>query len=142
MVETLIEAGLRWGELVALKPRHIDFLRRSLMVEETIVEVSKTHSPTGREPGGMRSGGSRLSSCHQAAASVLAVLALVVVGGSAPGEWYYAPGRPHALWRRRRGNCGDTGRWTRTCRELQYAGSPLSRNPRIFRPSATCCSGR
>ena len=28
MVETLIEAGLRWGELVALKPRHIDFLRR------------------------------------------------------------------------------------------------------------------
>lgn len=30
MVETLIEAGLRWGELVALKPRHIDFLRRSL----------------------------------------------------------------------------------------------------------------
>jgi integrase len=48
MVETLIEAGLRWGELVALKPRHIDFLRRSLTVEETIVEVSKTHSPTGQ----------------------------------------------------------------------------------------------
>ena len=48
MVGTLIEAGLRWGELVALKPRHIDFLRRSLTVEETIVEVSKTHSPTGQ----------------------------------------------------------------------------------------------
>jgi integrase len=46
MVETLIEVGLRWGELVALKPRHIDFLRRSLTVEETIVEVSKKHSPT------------------------------------------------------------------------------------------------
>jgi integrase len=48
MIETLIEAGLRWGELVALKPRHIDFLRRSLTVEETIVEVSKRHSPTGQ----------------------------------------------------------------------------------------------
>ena len=47
MVQTLIEAGLRWGELVALKPRHIDFLRRSITVEETIVEVSKKHSPTG-----------------------------------------------------------------------------------------------
>ncbi|KRB75112.1 integrase [Nocardioides sp. Root190] len=47
MIETLIEAGLRWGELVALKPRHIDFLRRTLDVEETIVEVSKKHSPTG-----------------------------------------------------------------------------------------------
>jgi integrase len=48
MVETLIETGLRWGELIALKPRHIDFLRRTLVVEETIVEVSKKHSPTGQ----------------------------------------------------------------------------------------------
>jgi integrase len=48
MIETLIGAGLRWGELVALKPRHIDFLRRTLSVEETIVEVSKKHSPTGQ----------------------------------------------------------------------------------------------
>ena len=48
MVETLIEAGLRWGELIALRPRHIDFLRRTLTVEETIVEVSKKHSPTGQ----------------------------------------------------------------------------------------------
>ena len=47
MVETLIEAGLRWDELVALKPRHIDFLRRTLAVEETM-EVSKKHSPTGQ----------------------------------------------------------------------------------------------
>jgi hypothetical protein len=29
-------------------PRHIDFLRRTLTVEETIVEVSKKHSPTGQ----------------------------------------------------------------------------------------------
>jgi integrase len=38
---------MRWGELIALRPRHIDFLRRQLMVEETIIEVSKRHSPTG-----------------------------------------------------------------------------------------------
>jgi integrase len=45
MVETLNEAGLRWGELIALKPRHIDFLRRTLAVDETIIDVSKKHSP-------------------------------------------------------------------------------------------------
>jgi site-specific recombinase XerD len=33
--------------LIALRPRHIDFLRRQLTVEETIIEVSKRHSPTG-----------------------------------------------------------------------------------------------
>lgn len=42
-----IETGLRWGELVALRPRHIDFLRRLIHVRETIVEVSKKVSPTG-----------------------------------------------------------------------------------------------
>jgi len=47
MVETAIETGMRWGELIALRPKHIDFLRRTLTVEETIVEVSKKHSPTG-----------------------------------------------------------------------------------------------
>jgi integrase len=47
MVETFIETGMRWGELNALRPRHIDFLRRTLTVEETIVETSKKHSPTG-----------------------------------------------------------------------------------------------
>jgi integrase len=47
MVETAIETGMRWGELIALRPRHVDFLRRQLTVEETIVEVSKRHSPTG-----------------------------------------------------------------------------------------------
>jgi integrase len=47
LVLTAIETGLRWGELVALRPRHIDFLRRTINVEETIVEVSKKHSPTG-----------------------------------------------------------------------------------------------
>lgn len=47
LVLTAIETGLRWGELIALRPRHLDFLRRLLVVEETIVEVSKRHSPTG-----------------------------------------------------------------------------------------------
>lgn len=36
-----------WGELIALRPRHIDFLRKTVTVEETIVEVSRKHSPTG-----------------------------------------------------------------------------------------------
>ena len=47
LVETAIETGMRWGELIALKPRHIDFLRRTLTVQDTIIEVSKKHSPTG-----------------------------------------------------------------------------------------------
>ncbi len=47
LVVTEIETGLRWGELIALRPRHIDFLRRTITVEETIVEVSKKISPTG-----------------------------------------------------------------------------------------------
>jgi integrase len=48
LVLTDIEPGLRWGELVALRPRHIDFLRRTITVTETIVEVSKKDSPTGQ----------------------------------------------------------------------------------------------
>ena len=47
LVLTEIETGLRWGELIALRPRHIDFLRRIITVEETIVEVSRKVSPTG-----------------------------------------------------------------------------------------------
>ena len=47
MVETAIETGMRWGELIALKPKHVDFLRRTVTVQDTIMEVSKRHSPTG-----------------------------------------------------------------------------------------------
>jgi len=47
LVVTDIETGLRWGELIALRPRHVEFLRRTITVTETIVEVSKKHSPTG-----------------------------------------------------------------------------------------------
>jgi integrase len=47
LVATAIETGMRWGELIALRPRHIDFLRRTVTVEVTIVEVSRKHSGTG-----------------------------------------------------------------------------------------------
>ena len=48
MVETAIETGMRWGELIALKPRHVDFLRKTITVEETIIEVSKQALPHRR----------------------------------------------------------------------------------------------
>ena len=47
LVLTAIETGMRWGELVALRPRHVDWLRRTITVQETVVETSKKHSPTG-----------------------------------------------------------------------------------------------
>jgi len=48
MIETAINTGLRWGELIALKPRHLDLKTGKLTVEETIVEVSRKNSPTGQ----------------------------------------------------------------------------------------------
>ena len=47
LVQTDIETGLRWGELIALRPRHLDLVRGVVSVEQTIVEVSRKHSPTG-----------------------------------------------------------------------------------------------
>ena len=47
MVLVAIETGMRWGELVGLRVRHVDFLRRTIRVEEVIVEVSRKDSPTG-----------------------------------------------------------------------------------------------
>ena len=47
MLLTEIETGLRWGELVALRPRHVDQLRCAVTIEETVVEVSRKISPTG-----------------------------------------------------------------------------------------------
>jgi integrase len=47
LVLTDIETGMRWGELVALRPRHINWLHRTITISETVVELSKKHSPTG-----------------------------------------------------------------------------------------------
>ena len=47
MVMTVIESGLRWGELVALRPRRIDTRARTITVQDTIVEVSAKDSPPG-----------------------------------------------------------------------------------------------
>jgi|TARA_Y100000114_G_scaffold20463_1_gene16424 integrase len=48
MVQVAVETGLRWGELIALRPRHLDFTHATLTVEETIVEVPKRASTTGQ----------------------------------------------------------------------------------------------
>ncbi len=47
MVLLAIETGLRWGELIALRPCDIDLKTRTVIVRRTIVEVAKKHSPTG-----------------------------------------------------------------------------------------------
>lgn len=47
LVETAIDTGARWGEVIALKPRHINFLRRNITITETIVEVSKKNATNG-----------------------------------------------------------------------------------------------
>ena len=41
-----IETGMRWGELAALRPQHLDATANLLTVQETIVEISKKNSPT------------------------------------------------------------------------------------------------
>ena len=47
LVETAIKTGLRWGELIALRPRHLDLEHGMLTVEETILEVPKRAAPDG-----------------------------------------------------------------------------------------------
>jgi len=47
MVLLAIETGLRWGELIALRPVDIDLTARIVTVRRTVVEVAKKHSPTG-----------------------------------------------------------------------------------------------
>jgi hypothetical protein len=46
MVLLAIETGLRWGELIALRPCDIDFTTHTVHVRRTIGEVAKKHSPT------------------------------------------------------------------------------------------------
>jgi integrase len=48
LVLTSIETGLRWGELVALRPRHIDWSGWHIHVEQVALELSKRNSPTGQ----------------------------------------------------------------------------------------------
>ena len=48
LVLTSIETGLRWGELVGLRPRHVDWSDWRIRIEETALELSKRNSPTGQ----------------------------------------------------------------------------------------------
>jgi len=48
MVLVAVETGLRWGELVALRPEHLDVAQRLLTVQDVYVEVSRKNSPTGQ----------------------------------------------------------------------------------------------
>jgi integrase len=47
MVLLAAETGLRWGELVALRPHHLNTPSATLTVQDVYVEVSKKDSPTG-----------------------------------------------------------------------------------------------
>jgi integrase len=48
MVLLAAETGLRWGELVALRPHELDARTATLTVQDVYVEVSKKNSPTGQ----------------------------------------------------------------------------------------------
>jgi integrase len=48
MVLLAIETGLRWGELIALRPDDVDLKGGVVVVRRTIVEVARKNSPTGQ----------------------------------------------------------------------------------------------
>jgi integrase len=48
MIKVAIEPGLRWGELIALRPRHVDLEAGRLTVVESIVEVQLRAAPNGQ----------------------------------------------------------------------------------------------
>jgi len=48
MIQVAVETGLRWGELIALRPRHLDLETGRLTVAETIVEVPLRAAPDGQ----------------------------------------------------------------------------------------------
>jgi integrase len=48
LVLLAIESGMRWGELVALRPVDISFSTSTVLVRRTIVEVARKYSPTGK----------------------------------------------------------------------------------------------
>lgn len=47
MLLLAIETGLRWGELIALRPCDIDFTTSVVHVRRTLIEVSRKKSPSG-----------------------------------------------------------------------------------------------
>jgi integrase len=47
LVLVAIETGMRWGELAALRPAHVDLVSKLITVRETIVEIGKRNSPSG-----------------------------------------------------------------------------------------------
>ena len=48
LLQVGIETGMRWRELAALRPRHLNLNHATVRVAETIVEISKKDSPTGQ----------------------------------------------------------------------------------------------
>jgi integrase len=47
LVLLAIETGMRWGELIALRPCDLNLTTRTVHVRRTIVELPRKHSPTG-----------------------------------------------------------------------------------------------
>jgi integrase len=48
LVETLIESGLRWGELTELRMRDLSFATRILTVSRKVIEVDRKFGPDGK----------------------------------------------------------------------------------------------
>jgi integrase len=48
LVETDIESGLRWGELVELRVKDLDFATRIVTISRKVIEVTRKTSPSGR----------------------------------------------------------------------------------------------
>lgn len=47
LVDLDIDTGLRWGELIELRPADLDLARRTLTVRRVVTELVPRHSPTG-----------------------------------------------------------------------------------------------
>jgi hypothetical protein len=64
-----VETGLRWGEIIALRPCEIDLKTRTVTVRRTIGEVAKQRSATGERdqpvhPHGAAEGGQETEADH------------------------------------------------------------------------------
>ncbi|HLK02643.1 MAG TPA: tyrosine-type recombinase/integrase [Streptosporangiaceae bacterium] len=47
LVETDIESGLRWGELIELRVRDVDLATRIVTVSRKVIEINRKFHPTG-----------------------------------------------------------------------------------------------